>query len=109
MHIRFGKRGRIRFTDKSHPVQGIISTLIGMGAVVLLCVLFILSSKAKGNSGLYMGILGMFDLAISITGFVMAIKCFKKEDIYMVTPTLGAVLNGIMVISCMLLYVMGAV
>ena len=41
--------------------------------------------------------------------FVMAIKCFKKEDIYMVTPTLGAVLNGIMVISCMLLYVMGAV
>ena len=33
----------------------------------------------------------------------------QKEDIYMVTPTLGAVLNGIMVISCMLLYVMGAV
>ena len=109
MHIRIGKRNRIQFTDKTHPVQGIISTLIGVGALVLLCVLFILSSKAKGNAGLFAGVLGMADLAVSIAGFIMAIKCFEKDDIYMVTPTLGAVLNGIMVISCMLLYVMGAV
>lgn len=109
MQIRFGKRRRIRFTDKTHPVQGIVSSLIGIGTVALICVLFILSSRAKGNAGLLVGVLGMFNMAVSAVGFVMAVKCFKKEDIYVVTPTIGAVLNGIMLIFCMLLYVMGAV
>lgn len=109
MQIRFGKRRRIRFTDKYHPVEGIISSVIGVLSVVFLCILFVLSSKARGTAGLYVGVLGMLNLAISIVGFVMAVKCYKKEDIYMLTPALGAILNGLMVISGMLLYVSGAV
>lgn len=108
MQIRFGRRKKIQFTDKIHPPQGIIAALIGLVSVVLLCVLFTLSYQSKGNSGLYIGVLGMLDLAVSIVGFIMAVKCFKKEDIYIFTPTLGAVLNGMMIICCMLLYVTGA-
>lgn len=107
--VRFGKRKRIQFTDQYHPKQGIISMLIGVGTVILLCVLFVLSSNAKGNAGLFVGGLGMVDLAISVFGFVLAVKCFKKEEIYVITPTLGAVFNGMMIIGCMLLYVIGAV
>ena len=109
MQIRFGRRKKIQFTDKTHPLQGLIAALVGVASVVFLCVLFTLSCKAKGGSGLYIGVLGMLDMALSVFGFVMAVKCFKKEDIYIITPTLGAVLNGMMMISCMLLYVMGAV
>lgn len=109
MQVRFGRRKKIQFTDKIHPMQGIIAALVGLVSVALLCTLFILSYQSKGNSGLYIGFLGMLDLAVSVVGFVMAVKCFKKEDIYILTPTLGAVINGMMIISCMLLYVMGAV
>lgn len=109
MQIRFGKRKRIQFTDKSHPVQGVLSSIIGVCTVVFMCVLFVLSSRAKGAAGLYVGVLGMLNLAISVVGFVIAVKCYKKEDIYMLTPTLGAILNGLMVIGGMLLYVSGAV
>lgn len=109
MQIRFGRRKNIRFTDKTHPAQGIAAALTGVCSVVLLNVLFVLSSKAQGDAGLFVGVLGMLDLAISIVGFVLALKCYKKEDIYMITPTLGAVLNGLMIISCMLLYVLGSV
>lgn len=109
MQIRFGRRKKIQFTDRSHPMQGIISTMVGVISVAFLCVLFVLSCRAKGNAGLFIGILGMLDLAVSVFGFILSLKCFQKEDIYMITPTLGAVLNGMMIISCMLLYVMGAV
>ncbi len=109
MQIRIGRHKKIQFTDKSHPVQGIVASLVGFGAVALLVVLFWLSSRAKGNSGLFVGGLGMLDLAVSVAGFILAIRCYKKEDIYMLTPTLGAVINGVMIICCMLLYVMGAV
>jgi hypothetical protein len=109
LQIRFGRRKRIQFTDKTHPAQGIAAALVGVASVIFLGVLFMLSSRQKGNAGLFVGVLGMLDLAISIAGFVMAVKCYKKEDIYMITPTIGAVLNGLMIISCMLLYVIGSV
>jgi hypothetical protein len=109
LQIRFGSRKKIRFTDKTHPAQGIAAALIGVCSLVFLNVLFMLSSKAQGNAGLFIGVLGMLDLAVSIVGFVLALKCYKKEDIYMLTPALGAVLNGLMIICCMLLYVVGSV
>lgn len=108
MQIRIGSRKRIQFTDKSHPVMGIISMIIGSCSFILLLVLCIFSSKAKGTSGLEAGVLGVLDFFASVLGFVLAVKCCRKEDIYMITPTIGAVLNGLLVILCMILYVIGA-
>lgn len=108
MNIRIGSRKRIQFTDKTHPVPGIISVILGFCSFVLLLVLCILSSKAKGAAGMEVGTLGILDFAVSLTGFIMAVKCYRKEDIYLLMPSIGAALNGILVILCMILYVMGA-
>lgn len=109
MQIRFGNRKRIQFTDKKHPVMGIVSTGIAIVAWILLIVLFFLSSTAKGTAGIAIGFAGVLVLATSAFGFVMAIRSYKKEDIYMITPTVGAILNGVLVVLCLLLYVMGTV
>ena len=84
MQIRFGKRRRIRFTDKTHPAAGILSVVMGTVA-------------------------GLLDLVFSAVGFWLAMRCYKKEDIYMTTPAAGTVLNGLLVLGLVILYVIGAV
>lgn len=108
MQIQIGSRKRIQFTDKTHPVQGIISVILGFCSLVLLFALCILSGRAKGMSGIEAGILGVVDLVVSLVGFIMAIRCYRKEDIYLITPSLGATINGLLVILCMVLYIVGA-
>lgn len=108
MKIRIGSRKKIQFTDKTHPVQGIISVILGVCSFALLLVLFVLSSKEKGAAGLEAGALGMLGFIISLIGFILALRCYRKEDIYLIMPSLGAVLNGLLVILCMILYVIGA-
>lgn len=108
MQVRFGKRKRIQFTDRSHPTMGIASVLLGVVALAMLIILCIVSGEAKGNSGIFIGVLGMISMMISIVGFIMAIKCYRKEDIYMVTPTIGSVMNGMLVVIFLLLFFIGA-
>ena len=109
MQIRIGGRKKIQFTDKTHPAKGIISVILGAVSLLLLCVLFPLSSMSKGTSGILFGFLGMLVLIVSAVGFILAVRCYNKEDIYFTTPAVGSVLNGLLIILCMLLYIMGAV
>ena len=52
---------------------------------------------------------GLLDLVFSAVGFWLAMRCYKKEDIYMTTPAAGTVLNGLLVLGLVILYVIGAV
>ena len=101
MQIRFGKRRRIRFTDKTHPAAGILSVVMGTVAWIVLIILVMISGAAGGKSGLV--------LVFSAVGFWLAMRCYKKEDIYMTTPAAGTVLNGLLVLGLVILYVIGAV
>lgn len=108
VHIRIGKRRKIQFTDKKHPVQGIVSMLISFVAFILMIVLFVCSGREKGNGGVVYGYLGIVNLLLSVVGFVLALRCYKKEDIYMTTPSVGSVLNGVIILIYLLLYFLGA-
>ncbi len=109
MQIRFGKRRRIRFTDKTHPAAGILSVVMGTVAWIVLIILVMISGAAGGKSGLVLGVAGLLDLVFSAVGFWLAMRCYKKEDIYMTTQAAGTVLNGLLVLGLVILYVIGAV
>lgn len=109
MQIRIGNRRRIQFTDRTHPMTGIISVISGIVAFIALVVICFISCFEKGMSGIGIGIAGMFIWIVGIVGFVLAIRCFKKEEIYMTTPTIGSIINGILLINCMILYFIGAI
>ncbi len=108
MQVRFGKRKKIRFSDKTHPTQGIVSVGLGILSVIVLIVLFIVSEKAKGNAGIEIGFAGFWAIGMSIVGFILAIRCSRDEDIYMVTPAVGSVLNGVLTLILMILFFIGA-
>lgn len=107
MQVRFGKRRGIRFSDRTHPVFGIISTLIGCASFLILLILCLVSGRAKGNAGIMVGVVGILSMLASVVGFIMATKCYRKEDIYMSMPVVGSVLNGVLVIVYLLLFCVG--
>ncbi len=109
MSRRRSRRHKIQFSDRSHPKAGIVSTVMGAVALILLIVLCLISGAARGLSGGWIGVAGMWTLILSIVGFVLAVKSYKMEDIYRITPMLGSILNGVVSVVMMLLYVQGAV
>lgn len=108
MKIRIGKRRKIQFTDKKHPLIGIFSMLIAFVSFVMMIVLFIGSGIAKGNAGIAYGYLGIFNLLFSCVGFVLSLRCYKMEGIYITTPRIGSILNGFIIIIYLILYFAGA-
>ena len=106
MGRRRGKQ-RIQFSNRSHPRSGVISMVMGGAALVILLVLFFISSADRGETGGWIGIAGFWTFLLSIVGFVLATKSYRMEDIYRITPTLGSIFNGVVVVSMMLLYVVG--
>ena len=61
------------------------------------------------RAGMEIGALGLATMVLSIIGFVLAVRCNKEEDIYHVTPAVGSVLNGIMILLFMVLFIKGAI
>ena len=104
MEVRFGNRKRIRFSDKKHPKHGIISVVLGVLSIIILLTLCIVSGHAKGRAGMEIGARGLATMVL-----VLAVRCNKEEDIYHVTPAVGSVLNGIMILLFMVLFIKGAI
>ncbi len=107
MKIRIGKRHKIQFTDKKHPFIGVLSMIIAIVSLLMMIVLFICSGTEKGNGGILYGYLGILNLILSVIGFIFALRCSNREDIYMTTPTVGSVLNGAIIIIYLILYFLG--
>ena len=89
--------------------MGILSLLIGVAVWLSMIALCLYSYAAGGSAGIVLGVLGILTFAAAIVGFVFAVKCYKKEDIYVITPVIGCALNSTMIIICVILYVLGAV
>ena len=109
MGRRRNRRHKIQFSDRSHPKEGIASSVMGAVALILLLVLCLISGADRGLSGGWIGVAGMWTLLLSIVGFVFAVRSYRMEDIYKITPMLGSIFNGVVVVVMMLLYVAGAV
>ncbi len=107
MKIPFFNRRRILFTDKVHPKQGILSAVIGVGAVVFMLFLFHQSDQRDGAWGIQAAYLGFLNLILAIAGEILGIRCFKMEEIYPTTPRMGCVLNGVVILVYFILYITG--
>ncbi|MDR1700338.1 MAG: DUF6142 family protein [Lachnoclostridium sp.] len=98
---------KIQFTDKVHPLRGIVSTIIGILSLLFMLGLFIGAGNAKGLGGEIYGYLGTFNVIAAVTGFIMGLLCFRMEDIFIRFPIIGTVLNGIVSFVLIALYILG--
>jgi hypothetical protein len=101
------KKEGLRLTDKKHPVQGIWSTVLGILSLVMFLILCIMSGEEGGASGIEIGFMGIFCGVVSIAGFILALLALRRENIRQLFPSLGVVINGLMILLYLLVYIAG--
>ena len=105
--MRRKKNDDFKFSDKYHPVQGIVGVVVALLALIATCLLFYISSASAGNAGVWIGFTGLGIFIINIIGFVLSVQGFRKQDIYYRFPIAGIMLNGFLFIVFLLLYIVG--
>ena len=97
----------LRLTNKRHPGIAILSTVLGIVSFVFFAVLCVISGKTGGMAGIEIGLLGLVSFAISIAGFILACLSLRLEEIRPLFPTLGAVINGLLMLMYLIVYILG--
>lgn len=100
-------RRSYKFTDKKHTKQGLLSVACGGVALILTAVSLSLAFRMAGQAGSVVGLLGIFAMMASAAGFVLALRGFQEEDVYMISSQVGVVLDGLLFILWAVVCVIG--
>ena len=97
------------FTNKSHPGRGIMSTILGVIAVVALAMAVYLSFQNGGEALPRYGVTALLAAFFSVTGLVLAILARMEKDRYYLFPKIGIGLNIFCILSISFMLYMGLI
>lgn len=100
------KKG-IKFSDKSHATNGVVSTILGVISLILMLALVIISYIKKGEAGIYLGSIGLTAFVIAIVGLIRGIKSFGERERYYLFSKIGSIINAIILVLWIAIYVIG--
>ncbi len=101
------RKNRIRMFIKDTPKSAIFSTILGVISALTFICGAVLSCVKRGDAGLELGIMGVSAMIVNVIGFALAIKSFKKDDVYYTLPVVSIVINGVLFILYMGFYLFG--
>ncbi len=104
---RKAERRGMHFHGRKRSKTGVAGFIISVVCVVLFLVLCIISAAAKGESGEFIGALGLFVMAGCGVSFYLSLKGLKEKDVYTKLPLAGLVISGVLFVLLFCLYVMG--
>lgn len=84
-----------KFTNKHNTKGGIISTALGILAIILLCFGIYISYINKGNAGMRVGVLGSLAFLTSLVGLINGLLSFKEKDRFYVFSFVGCGINAL--------------
>ena len=100
---------KYKFSDKSQTLGGMISTAMGLAALVSFGYGIYIAFQAKGNAGLEVGSLGLLSFMLSVIGLVIGLLSFKAEDKFYTFSRAGSLMSGIFAIVMVAVLMMGIV
>lgn len=98
MFQRVRKSGYI-FTDKKNPRWGIMSTLLGLIAVLSVAAAVYFTYLENGDAPMQYGMVILLSVIYSMIGMVLGVRSLLEKDIFKLFPVMGIVLNVIAVIE----------
>lgn len=101
------KKKRLKFTDRKHSRQGILSSCLGAGAFLVLAGIFAAAYIQRGQAGKIIAVLGFLAFLLACAGLGYGILGMKEEEVYRLFPYLGCGLNGILLAGFVLIYALG--
>ena len=101
------RRKKYRFSDKNQSRLGLISS--GIGAVALMILLGVLVSAYQqyGQAGKSAAVLGILAFILALVGMYYGLLGTKEQDTYMLFPWMGCGMNGVVLLSVVLSYLIG--
>lgn len=101
------RKGSYKFTDKTHAVKGMISTILGISSILIFVILVYISYRNKGNAGVYLGVFGIAGMGLSLEGLVLGIMSFQEKEVYYLFSKIGTIMNSVLLIIWISIYGMG--
>ncbi len=101
------KKDGLRLTDKKHPRGGIAATGLALLSMIIFMIVCFHSGESRGNSGIEAGVIGIFCFLVSIGGFILAWLTLRLDNIRTVFPSIGVVLNGLLMLFYLIVYILG--
>lgn len=102
------KKRMYSFEEKKNSENGIVSTIMGVIALVLLLVAIYSSYYMRGSAGLYAGAFGACGLLFSLVGFIVGLLSLSEKNVTYKYPKIGSLLCGIVFVIWLGLLLMGA-
>jgi uncharacterized Tic20 family protein len=99
---------RYKFSDKTHPVGGVVAFVLGCISLGVVILSIVISEQAQGEAKMIVGLLGILAMLLSLVGFFLAISAVRKKEIHYRFPVMGIVLNGVLAVFLLGLYILGA-
>lgn len=98
MFRKFNKSAYI-FTDKKNPRWGIMSTILGVIAVVSVAAAVYCTYLEKGTAPMQYGMVILLSILYAVTGMVLGVRTLFEKDIFRFFPIMGIILNVIAAIE----------
>ena len=87
--------GNYKFTNKVHPLKGIMSAVLGMIAVISMGLSIYFSYLDGGTTKLQYGAAAVLAFFMGIAGEILGLMANAQKDCYRFFPLLGLLLNTI--------------
>jgi hypothetical protein len=84
-------RKKYKFTDKKHSKGGLIASGLFLFSLVFMVVGVYMSFNKHGNANMTVGALGMAALIVALIGFIVGIKSFKEDEVFLLFPWIGTI------------------
>ena len=101
------KKRKIKFTDKKHSRNGILSTILGAVSAGLLFCLLAAAYLTSGQAGKAVAVLGLLAFFVACAGAWYGVLGRRDEDSYRLFPDLGIGINGLLLVGFVMIYIMG--
>ena len=101
------KKRKIKFTDKKHSRNGILSTILGAVSAGLLFCLLAAAYLTSGQAGKAVAVLGLLAFFVACAGAWYGVLGRREEDSYRLFPDLGIGINGLLLVGFVMIYIMG--
>lgn len=92
--------GNYKFTNKSHPLKGVMSSILGVIALVSLFLAIYLSyldgmnSVNGGTARMQYGLAAALAFLMALAGEIVGLLANNEKDCYRFFPVLGLLLNS---------------
>ena len=90
------KKMMYSFEEKKDPVDGKVSSVMGILSLILLVAAIYSSYYMRGDAGMYAGAMGLSGILFAFVGFLIGVKSFSGKNIRYKYPKMGSILCGIL-------------